>query len=98
MMMVVMMMMTMPPAMVMVMIPAMVMVVMVMVVIVPILREFHIRGLPGLPLGARCVHRIGGHQESDRIRDWLEQLRIRPRIQDFGCFPRPRRFHRGHRC
>src|SRR3984893_18597358 len=87
------------PAMVMmvmmVMIPA---VVMVVVMIVPILCEFHVGVLPGLPLGARYVHRIGGHQQSDRIRDWLEQLCIRPGVQDFSCFPRPRRFHRGHRC
>jgi hypothetical protein len=92
------------PAMVMVvMIPAMVMVVVVMVlvmVLVPIviLREFHVGILLGLPLGARYVHCIGGRQQSDRIRDWLEQLRIRPGVQDFSCFPRPRRFHRGHRC
>jgi len=91
------------PAMVMVMvvvIPAMVMVMVMMVVVVPIfiLRKFHVRVLPGLPLGARCAHRVGRHQESDRIRDWLEQLRIRPDVQDLSCFPRPRRFHRGHRC
>jgi hypothetical protein len=85
------------PAMVMmVMIPAMVM-VMVMV-IVPILCEFHVGVLLGFPLGARYVHRIGGHQQSDRIRDWLEQLRIRAGAQDFSHVLRPRRFHRGHRC
>jgi hypothetical protein len=88
------------PAMVMmVMIPAMVMVVVVLVLVpIVILCEFHVGVLPGLPLGARYVHRIGGHQQSDRIRDWLEQLRIRPGVQDFSCFPRPRRIHRGHRC
>ena len=41
---------------VMVMIPAMVMVV--VMVIVPILRQFHVRVLPGLPLGARRVRRL----------------------------------------
>jgi len=92
---------TMIPAMVMVVMgPAMVMVVvmMVVVVIVPILREFHVGVLLGLPLGARYVHRIGGHQQSDRIRDWLEQLRIRPGAQDFIHVLRPCRFHRGHCC
>ena len=84
------------PAMVMmVMIPA---VVMVVVMIVPILREFHVGVLLGLPLGARYVHRIGGHQQSDRIRDWLKQLRIRPGVQDFSYFPRLHRFYRVHRC
>jgi len=82
--------------MVMMMIPAMVMVV--MIVPITILGEFHVGVLPGLPLGARCVYRIGGHQQSDRIRDWLEQLRIRPGVQDLSCLPRPCRFHGGHRC
>jgi hypothetical protein len=86
---------TMIPAMVMmVMGPAMVMVV----VMVPILRQSHVRILLGLPLGARYVHRIGGDQQSNRIRDWLEQLRIRPGVQDFSYFPRLHRFHRVHRC
>ncbi len=53
-------------------IPAMVMVVVVvMMVPIVILREFHVRVLLGLRLGARCVHRVGGHQQSDRIRDRL---------------------------
>jgi hypothetical protein len=85
------------------MIPAMVMVVMgpamvMVVVMVPILRQSHVRVLLGLPLDARYVDRIGGHQQSDRIRDWLEQLRIRPGVQDFSYFPRLHRFHRVHRC
>jgi hypothetical protein len=88
---------------VMTMIPAMVMVVMgpamvMVVVMVPILRQSHVRVLLGLLLGARYVHRIGGHQQSNRIRDWLEQLRIRPGVQDFSYFPRLHRFHRVHRC
>jgi hypothetical protein len=102
---VVVMMMVIPAIMMMVMvviIPAMVVVVVVVVVVVMvpivILREFHVRVLLGLRLGARCVHRVGGHQQSDRIRDRLEQLRIRPGVQDFSYFPRLRRFHRGHRC
>jgi hypothetical protein len=57
-------------------IPAMVMVV--VVVMVPVLRKYLVRVSLGLRLGARCVHRVGGHQQGDRIRDWLEQLRIRP--------------------
>jgi fatty acid desaturase len=86
--------------MVMMMIPAMVMVVVmvVVIVIVPILRVFHVRVLPGLPLGARCAHRVGRHQQSDRIRDWLEKLRIRPGAQNFSHVLRPRRSHGGHRC
>ncbi len=88
---------TMIPAMVMVVvIPAMVMVV--VVVMVPILRQSHVRVLLGLRLGARYVYRIGGDQQSNRIRDWLEQLRIRPGVQDFSYFPRLHRFHRVHRC
>jgi hypothetical protein len=88
------------PAMVMmVMIPAMMMMV-VVVVFVPIviLREFQVGVLLGLPLGARRAHRIGGDQQNDRIRDWLEQLRIRPGVQDFSHVLRPHRFHRGRRC
>ena len=52
----------------------------------------------GLRLGARCVRRIGGHQQGDRIRDWLEQLRIRSGVQDFSHVLRPRRFDRAHCC
>jgi len=78
-------------------IPAMVMVVVMVLVPIVILREFHVRVLLGLRLGARCVHRVGGHQQSDRIRDRLEQLRIRPGVQDFSYFPRLHRFHRVHR-
>jgi hypothetical protein len=77
-------------------IPAMVMVV--VVVMVPVLRKYLVRVSLGLRLGARCVHRVGGHQQGDRIRDWLEQLRIRPGVQDFSHVLRPHRFHRGRRC
>jgi hypothetical protein len=77
-------------------IPAMVMVV--VVVMVPVLRKYLVRVSLGLSLGARCVHRVGGHQQGDRIRDWLEQLRIRPGAQDFSHVLRPHRFHRGRRC
>jgi hypothetical protein len=45
-------------------------------------------------LARATFHRIGGHQQSNRIRDWLEQLRIRPGIQDFSYFPRLPRVHR----
>jgi hypothetical protein len=80
-------------------IPAMVMVmVMVVVVMVPVLRKYLVRVSLGLRLGARCVHRVSGHQHGDRIRDWLEQLRIRPGVQDFSHVLRPHRFHRGRRC
>ena len=55
----VMMMVVIPAIMMMVMvviIPAMVMVVVVVAMVpIVILREFHVRVLPGLPLGARCA-------------------------------------------
>jgi hypothetical protein len=75
-------------------IPAMV----VVVVMVPVLRKYLVRVSFALRLGARCVRRVGGHQQGDRIRDWLEQLRIRPGVQDFSHVLRPHRFHRGCRC
>jgi hypothetical protein len=55
---------------------------------------FTFRFLLGLRFGARYVHRIGSHQQSNRIRDWLEQLRVRPG-NHFSYFPR---VHHGHRC
>ena len=65
-----------------------VMMVMVMVVmriiVVPILRQPHVCVLLGVRLGANGVRRVNGLQQRGRIRDRLEQLRIRPGANDFG--------------
>jgi hypothetical protein len=52
--------------------------------------------LPGLRLVPRGGHLIGSHEQSDSIRNWLEQLRVRPGIQNISCFLSPRRFHRAY--
>ena len=54
-----------PMVMVVVMMVPVVMVVVVMILVVMmmmVLCQFYVRVLLGLRLGARCVHRIGGHQ------------------------------------
>jgi hypothetical protein len=82
-----------PTMVMMVMIPAMVVVVVVMVLI---LRELHVWVLPGLRFVARHGEGIGIHQQSDRIRDWLEQLGIRPGGQHVRNILCPRYFHRAY--
>ena len=63
----------------------MVMVMMVMrIIVVPILRQPHVCVSLGVRLGANGVRRVNGLQQRRRIRDRLEQLRIRPGAHDFG--------------
>ena len=63
----------------------MVMVMMVMrIIVVPILRLPHVCVSLGVRLGANGVRRVNGLQQRRRIRDRLEQLRIRPGAHDFG--------------
>ena len=63
----------------------MVMVMVVMrIIVVPILRQPHVCVLLGVRLGANGVRRVNGLQQRGRIRDRLEQLRIRPGANDFG--------------
>jgi hypothetical protein len=52
--------------------------------------------LPGLRLVPRGSYLIGGHQQSDRIRNWLEELRVRAGIQNIRDILSPRRFHRAY--
>ena len=65
-----------------------VMMVMVMVlmriIVVPILRQPHVCVSLGVRLGANGIRRVNGLQQRSRIRDRLEQLRIRPGAHDFG--------------
>jgi hypothetical protein len=73
-------------------VPAMVM----MMVVMMVLRQLHVRVSPSLGLVARRVHRIGGDQQSDCIRDRLKQLCVRPGGQNVGELFCPRRFHRAY--
>jgi hypothetical protein len=52
--------------------------------------------LSGLRLVPCGGYLIGGHQQCDRIRNWLEQLRVRLGIQNIRDFLSPRRFHRAY--
>ncbi len=70
--------------MMMMMVVMVVMVVIIRIIIVPILRQPHVCVSLGLRLGANGVRRVNGLQQSGRIRDRLEQLRIRPGAHDFG--------------
>jgi len=58
--------------------------VIIRIIVVPILRQPHVCVSLGLRLGANGVRRVNGLQQSGRIRDRLEQLRIRPGAHDFG--------------
>jgi hypothetical protein len=60
------------------------MMVMVRIIVVPILRQPHVCVSLGVRLGASGVRRVNGLQQRGRIRDRLEQLRIRPGAHDFG--------------
>ena len=54
------------------------------IIVVPILRQPHVCVSLRLRLGANGVRRVNGLQQRGRIRDRLEQLRIRPGAHDFG--------------
>ena len=58
--------------------------VMMRIIVVPILRQPHVCVSLGVRLGANGVRRVNGLQQRSRIRDRLEQLRIRPGAHDFG--------------
>jgi hypothetical protein len=58
-----------------------------MMVMVPILRPSHVWVPFGLRLSPRCVRRLSGLQQGDRIRDRLDQLRIRPGAQGLQSIP-----------
>jgi hypothetical protein len=68
----------------MVMVMMVVMVVIIRIIVVPILRQPHVCVSLGVRLGANGVRRVNGLQQRRRIRDRLEQLRIRPGAHDFG--------------
>jgi len=56
----------------------------------------HVRVLPGLRLVPSGGYLIGGHQQSDGIRNWLKQLCVRAGIQNIRDFLSPRRFYRAY--
>ena len=58
--------------------------VMIRIIVVPILRQPHVCVSLGVRLGANGIRRVNGLQQRGRIRDRLEQLRIRPGAHDFG--------------
>jgi hypothetical protein len=64
--------------MVMMMMVVVIIAMMMMVVMVPILRQSHVWVPFGLRHSPRCVRRLSALQQGDRIRDRLDQLRIRP--------------------
>jgi hypothetical protein len=74
----------------------MMMTVVTTMVMVMVLRQLHVRVLLGLRSVSRVGYLIGGHQHSDRIRNWLKQLRVRAGIQNLRDFLSPRRFHRAY--